>query len=127
MNMNLNMKRIVRIGVDLDSKNMFRLLKTYFNGLRFGRVDVKETRNGFHIRIFTRKTFSIKEKLNIRRLLGDDPERLGWDEIKLIMGAERFIDTLFEVKRINGKVVSREEPFNPLSLPWWSKCPARKF
>ena len=41
-----------KIGIDIDHKNILRLLKTYFNARLIAKpVDVKETKHGFHLRI----------------------------------------------------------------------------
>ena len=115
MNMRVRIPRANRIGVDLDTKNRFRLLKAYFNALRFGDVYVFETEHGYHIKIYPKRNYSMEERMNIRRMLGDDPDRLAWDELKIRMGCHRFVDTLFEAKRVNCRVVSREELINPMS------------
>jgi len=87
------------------------------------RVDVLETGHGFHLKIW--KPHSVDENIEVRRCLGDDPDRLFIDELRRRIGLEHWIDTLFSFKREKGKV-TREEPYNILSLPFWSRLPARK-
>jgi len=113
-----------RIGVDLDGKNRFRLLKAYFNALNLGEVIVSETRRGYHLRIL--KRVPVEKALEIRRYLGDDVERLGYDELKLEMGLIEWVDTLFEIKKdVDGKI-TREKRINPLAEPFWSKIVRRR-
>ena len=103
-----------RIVVDLDSKNMFHLLKTYFNAKQLGEVEVEETRKGYHIII--RRSNNPRENIYIRMLLGDDPKRLEYDEI---LGALGFrIDVSFKCKWSTDYGWHLAEPVNPLSLPW---------
>ena len=120
--------RAFRIGIDLDNMSQFTLLKTYFNARYFYRdypIEVKATAHGVHIRIY--KVHSIEENLNARRLLGDDSTRLFVDEIRLRMGLDDWIDTLFNWKRKKGKTTREEkEEMNVLSLPFCSRLPCRK-
>jgi len=111
--------REVRIGVDLDSNNRFQMLKTYFNAKQFGQVDVYKTRHGFHVRIH--RQVGLAENLQIRRLLGDDAERLGWDEIKLLIGLDDWVDTLFNEKMGSDGQIGKEELINPLSEAFLTK------
>lgn len=115
-----------RIGLDLDGKNQLRLLKAYFTARHMFpniRVDVLETGKGFHLKIWT--VNDVDENIEVRRCLGDDADRLFVDELRRKMGLEGWIDTLFSFKRERGKV-TREEPYNILSLPFWSRLPAKK-
>jgi hypothetical protein len=102
-----------RIGIDLDSKNRLRLLMTYLNASRYGKVKVYETKKGYHI-IIERPWNNTNENMLIRQILGDDPERLDYDELKQRLELNEFIDTMFEVKKEKGKI-SREIEINPLS------------
>lgn len=86
-------------------------------------VEVLETGHGFHLKIW--KSHSVDENIEVRRMLGDDPDRLFIDELRRRIGLEHWIDTLFSFKREKGKV-TREEPYNILSLPFWSRLPAKK-
>lgn len=111
-----------RVGIDIDSNNMFNLLKTYFNAKRFGEVGVYKTNGGFHIHInMPNRTKPMN--LHIRRILGDCKNRLIIDEQKYLLGME--IEFLFRYKAYfdkNGRIKyeSVEELFNPLSEPFWS-------
>jgi hypothetical protein len=118
------MERRSRIGLDLDGKNRFRLLKAYFNALKLGKVNVYETEHGYHLKI--EKALSPEENIQVRMILGDDPERLAYDELKLRLGLTEFIDTLFTAKRHGDGKISREFPINPLSEALFTKYTPRR-
>jgi len=106
------------LGIDLDSKNHFRMLKVYFNAKAIVEPDIKETQHGFHLRLPL--DVDIQDQLTIRHLLSDCKERMAWDEIKLQMGLVELVDTLFEAKQgKDDKCWHHEEPFNPLAQPFW--------
>lgn len=111
------MNRQHRIGIDIDTKNQFELLKKYFNSRRFGECETYETLHGFHIHIFVPYRDS-EHNMLVRYIIGDCQNRMELDEARLRFGFDGLIDTLFEYKKVHG-VVSREEPFNILSLPFW--------
>ena len=117
-----------RTGVDLDKPSQLQLLKSYFNAKHFfphSRIEVTETGHGNHIRIH-HKCPSIEKNLDIRRNLGDDPNRLMFDENRKVHPLlHDWVDTLFSVKLDRGKLTA-EEPCNILSLPFTSKLPCRK-
>lgn len=114
------------IGLDLDSKNVFGLLKAYFNSASIARVEITSTRQGFHLRI--RKHVGIMKQLQIRANLGDCKGRLKFDEMKIRAGLYELVDTLFEFKK-TGKdgVWTEEEPIeNVLAPPFWEPRVALK-
>jgi hypothetical protein len=126
------------IGLDIDSKNVFNLLKVYFNSASIARVEVSSTRQGFHLRI--RKRVGTAKQLQIRANLGDCKGRLEFDEMKLRTGLFELVDTLFEYKKSptksrgfrsaqSGKdgVWTKEEPVeNVLAAPFWEPRVALK-
>lgn len=120
--------RAPRIGVDLDSPAEWVLLKTYLNATGFfphSRVEIKRTGHGFHIRIFE-TCEDIEKNLDVRRNLGDDPNRLMFDEYrKLVPQLHDWVDTCFMWKIQKGKL-TWEEPCNVLALPFNDRFPARK-
>jgi hypothetical protein len=73
-------------------------------------VEVFETNKGFHIRI--KGTWPPDKALEIRRALGDDPNRVHFDEERLrTHGYMEGFDTLFDHER--------NIAFWPLSAPFW--------
>jgi len=120
------MMRNDRIGLDLDRKNRFELLRRYFNAKNLGKVIVTETRHGFHLRIFVERDIPLEKTLELRRILGDDAERLGYDELKLQVGLEDWIDTLFEVKKDFDGIITFEREINPLLEASLTRIPAIK-
>jgi hypothetical protein len=112
-----------RIGIDLDSKNRLRLLITYLNARRYGKVKIFETNKGYHILI--ERPWNPEENIILRQILGDDPERLDYDDLKQRLKLIEFIDTMFEVKKDNGKI-SREVEINPLSEAYLTQFSPRR-
>lgn len=107
-----------RIGIDIDTKNRFELLKKYFNSLRFGKCVVFETLHGYHIHILVPNRTSDMNMI-VRHIIGDCQNRLDLDEARLRFGLDDIIETLFHYKKI-GKDISIETEIDPLSEPWWS-------
>lgn len=96
------------VGVDVDSCNFFRLLKTYFNAANFGMVTVEYNPESGHYHVKIWGNFTPEEGLTIRRILGDDPMRLKMDEMALNIkpGIMKMIfGKLFDYKKIKGKLV----------------------
>jgi len=108
---------LLQIGVDLDTKNRFNMLKTYFNGLRLGETRVYETNHGFHVKI--EKLVNVDENMEARRTLGDDIKRLEIDEKKIDIGLFRFVDTLFTHKKYPDGSTSEEVLIDPLAEQFW--------
>jgi hypothetical protein len=118
--------RSKRVGVDLDTHSELQVLKSYFNAKTLfpkSPVEVKITGHGFHLRIF--KQHSLKANIVARRILGDDPDRIECDERRIEYGLTDWVDTLFLAKTDRGKQ-TREEDYNVLCLPFFSKFPCRK-
>lgn len=118
-----------RIGTDLDRKSRFLMLKMFIKATYIPIVFAiltTETRHGFHLRIFTSRQVTMEEALHIRRMLGDDPERLGYDELKIVCGLEDWVDTLFEEKMDYDGKVTVEEEINPLMEASLTKIPSLK-
>ena len=117
-----------RVGVDLDKPTRLELLRVYFNARYFfpkTKVEVKQTKKGYHIRIH--KQHKLEQNLDVRRVLLDDPVRIKFDEMRMVKPElHGWIDTLFQFKVKNRKVISREEPCNILAEPFNSKLPCRK-
>jgi hypothetical protein len=107
------------IGLDIDSKNVFRLLKAYFNSASIARVEVSSTHHGFHLRI--RKRVERIKQMQIRATLEDCKGRLEFDEMKVRAGLYELVDTLFEYKKPQkDKVWSKEERVEKvLAPPFW--------
>lgn len=115
--------------VDHDTKSELRLLMTVINGSRLGSVDVRATNHGYHYRI-TKEGLG-KYPRNTRRalrcLLGDDSNRLFFEELELMHGITDWEDTLFEAKSgKDGKWHFEESVDNVLALPFWSTTRAIK-
>ena len=118
------------LGIDIDSFNQFKLLKTYFNAKWLaeklnGKVELYQTKHGYHIKII-----GVKTNLFHRLGLGDDPERIYLSELR--GGYEFADDVLFDVKELRkgNKVIYASKPEKLdddwiLRLPFWF-MPRRK-
>ena len=100
-----------RIGVDVDEHDGLRGLITALRCRSFGDVTQYYTRHGFHFEVELYERVDYSGALNIRRLLGDCPDRLAVDERRLIEpdGDLRRWDTLFSVRYKNGETYIRRE------------------
>ena len=89
------------IGIDIDSHEATTMLVAYLNARYMypdSPIEVRTTRKGFHIKIC--KQVSIQEDIQVRRLLGDDPERLWYSEQHLRWNMPDWtIDVLFNSKQ----------------------------
>ncbi|MGB9021834.1 MAG: hypothetical protein WCC94_00155 [Candidatus Bathyarchaeia archaeon] len=121
------------IGVDFDSHNEFKKLKTYFNCLYASNKDRMQVRispsgRGLHIRLEQERSLSREERYDVRMALGDCKGRL------VCSSRRQFDDVLFEMKRIKRRghwaAWSSEmtvEPATLLALPMFSKVPREAY
>lgn len=118
-----------RVCIDLDYPSRLTLLKVFFNVHYFFRdsdIIVKETTKGYHFRIKQKNT--VQQNLDVRRNLCDDQGRLRFDEVRVGKPVlHNWIDTLFESKWRDGKIVSKEKPCNVFSEAFITKVPATKW
>lgn len=100
------------VGVDLDRKNRFQLLKSYYNAkylFPHNEIMVYNTNRGYHIEIL-----GIKSNIEARALLCDDPERIRKSEQRMRIMNRDFDDILFDMKK-----GFKREQINPLSEAFW--------
>jgi hypothetical protein len=115
--------------IDHDTKSELRLLMTVINGSTFGAVDVRSTHHGYHYRITKEGLgkYPRKTRRALRALLGDDSNRLYFEELEMAHGIMDWEDTLFEAKcGRDGKWHFEEPVDNVLALPFWSTARAVK-
>ena len=117
-----------RIGIDKDQPTRLELLMSYLNARGMfpdSKIASLQTGHGYHIKIF--HPSDIEQNIAVRRHLGDDPQRIAYDESrKRFPALHDWIDTLFEIKIKNGKV-TREEPCNIFAEQFYGyKLPCRK-
>lgn len=110
------------IGIDLDNKNQFQLIKTFINASNIAKTEVSETQRGHHFRI--RKRCGLIKSLMTRYNLGDCKGRQEYDEMKLRIGLPEIFDTLFISKKKREGHWHEEQQTDPLSLPFFSKMNA---
>jgi hypothetical protein len=121
------------IGVDFDSHNEFKKLKTYFNCLYASNADRMLVRaspsgRGLHIRLKQERSLTRETRYDVRMALGDCKGRL------VCSASKQFDDVLFDMKRIKRKghwgAWSCEEAIdsaNLLALPTFSKVPREAY
>lgn len=116
-----------RIGLDLDKPSRLELMRAYWNAKHFfpdSKVELKRTGKGYHIRIH--KKHELKENLDVRRALLDDPNRIKFDEKRIRHPKlHGWVDTLFKTKKRNGQI-TKEKPYSIMMDPFWSRLPCRK-
>lgn len=109
-------------GVDIDTKSELRLLMTFINASQLGNVDVRETSHGYHYRVYTKFECSRETAMQLRKLLGDDNNRIAFEELELHRGITDWYDTLFVAKLGKDGKWHYEEPVeNVLMLPFLSR------
>lgn len=86
-----------RITSDLDTKNKLKIL--YYVIKAFLMLDIKEltlkksNSKGYHLIIFTKKNYKVKDVYKLRKKINDDPHRVRMDKIR-----RRGKQTLFDNK-----------------------------
>jgi hypothetical protein len=108
-----------RIGIDLDTKNMFQLLKTYYNMKHLTNiVQVFETKHGFHILGYF-PNIQLDKSMHIRNMLNDCSGRIDLDQQRMLHEFEQtFLDVLFYKKRdLNVKM--SEDEYKIETQPFW--------
>lgn len=110
------------LGIDIDSKCRWNLLLRYFNlknAFPDEDITVWETKHGYHLVLY-----DIKTDLELRRIFGDDPMRIEFEEERSTAHNREPQDILFHTKRVmrNGSVVSihTREMINIMSEPFCS-------
>jgi hypothetical protein len=107
-------------GVDIDTKSELRLLMTYINASRLGKTTVASTQHGYHYRVYL--DCSREKAMELRKQLGDDNNRIAFEELELHRGITDWYDTLFVGKLgKDGKWHYEETVENVLTLPFLSK------
>lgn len=91
------------VGVDIDTHDGYVFTRTLLRARGYGEVVTDYTRKGFHLVISLPEPVSLARALDIRRMLGDDPVRLEYDEAKLRYGNYTGFDTLFKHKIVKGR------------------------
>lgn len=90
---------MIRITADLDTKDLFLVMKSVYNALtKIKKVKMIEltpsNSKGYHIIIYTTHKYTSEQQFQLRRLIGDDKQRIALDR-KRSIGK----NTLFSSKR----------------------------
>jgi len=108
---NLHRPRVVR-GIDLDANAHLPLFKVFFNSRMMGKTDVKIFRSpsgrGYHVTC--REGFTMRDAMT----LGDCRGRIEYWE------TQGYSFTFNNRHARSGQIIGREEPYDPLSEPFWS-------
>jgi len=91
------------VNVDLDSRDISRMLLTYFKAKRIFptsriKVEVSSSGNGFHILIPLIRNINFEENIKYRALLNDCSERIRLSITKNIMNDKEKHDLIFTEK-----------------------------
>jgi len=87
------------IGVDIDTKKWLPNLFVQINGKNLGELRFYETNKGYHYRIKLKQKIHIDDAIKLRYFLGDDPNRIHMDLLRLRSGLTIF-DVLFTNKKV---------------------------
>lgn len=101
------------LGVDLDTKNQFHLLRSYFNARYMfpdKNIVVTESRKGFHI-----KVEGIETSIKAREILGDDNARIQISEYRMRGWNVKHQDILYSEKTPSYGKKFRVTDFNILN------------
>ncbi len=92
----------------------------YLNASAIGETSVASTHHGYHYRV---KIDCPRETaMQLRKMLGDDKNRIAFEELELRRGITDWCDTLFVIKLgKDGKWHFEEKVNNVLCLPFHSK------
>lgn len=66
------------------------------------RLFISPTGRGYHIKFIVNDDFSVCKLIHIRKILGDDPNRIS-------MVGRNYRDVLFEIKMVNSNVFRAKE------------------
>lgn len=94
----IDTNRIVySIGIDLDSKDKQKLIKTQKGASFYGMIQTTSSNHGYHIKVKLHKPVKLKESLWIRLYLHDDPMRLLFDCLRIVSDIDD-LDVLWDIK-----------------------------
>ena len=111
----------MRVTVDLDYPSELQFLKVFFTLKLFTNIiEAFRTRKGYHLQAYNLPKMSEKELYEFRRFLGDDENRVYFDE-KLHGKPEQVL-----FARRHGRIRERLLWENIVALPWKATLPARK-
>ena len=110
-----------RESFDLDKHDSLRLLAVYYNLRYLGfHPKVARTHKGFHVTF--NSSASRKRLLELRRIMGDDPNRIWLSEQRLHRKCHVTFDLCFAFKHQRDGTETREEdtrePLEPQYFPW---------
>lgn len=79
----------IRITADLDTKDSFKIAESIFRSLstikKIESIELEPSNSkGWHLIIWTKQNYSLKQTFNIRKKIGDDPSRIRLDKIRKI-------------------------------------------
>jgi len=86
------------IGVDIDTKRWLPNLFVQINAKNLGELRFYETNKGYHYRIKLKQRIHVNDAIKLRYFLGDDPNRIHMDLLRLRSGLTIF-DVLFTSKK----------------------------
>jgi hypothetical protein len=95
------------IGLDYDKRDVkfvrrmvVKIQKKY--SPKYIRLFISPTGRGYHVKFETPNRLTVKQKLDIRKELRDDPNRIS-------MVDRKYRDVLFDIKTVDGKTFKSKE------------------
>ncbi len=104
----------MRVTVDLDYPSRLKLLKAYYNMRQIGDVEINRSAGGkgFHL-VAYQLPITFEQSIELRRLYGDDPIRIDFDERYHLKPKQ----VLYTVK--DGVPIEPITEPDLLNAPWW--------
>jgi hypothetical protein len=90
------------IGLDYDKRDVAFLRRMLLKIIReykpkYIKLFISPTGRGYHIKFDTKNRLSVKQRLEIRKRLKDDPNRIS-------MVDKKYRDVLFDIKIVDGNI-----------------------
>ena len=90
-------EKVSTVGVDIDTKEHEVIEDVYQRCKQFGTVVMRESKKGYHFKIYLKEKVLLARSFEIRYYCCDDFHRLCRDMLKAMAGC-RVIDVLFDSK-----------------------------
>ena len=91
--------KVDSFGIDLDTKDPVILAKSSKRAREYGKILIKESKNGYHIRVKLDKKMNVKQTFWLRLFCMDDERRLLYDLLRFVNGSNH-IDILWDDKQL---------------------------
>ena len=90
--------KVDSFGIDLDTKDPDILAKSSKRAREYGKILIKESKNGYHIRVKLKEELPVIQTFWLRLFCMDDERRLLYDLLRFVSGSDH-IDILWDNKQ----------------------------